>query len=74
MGSSRRGRTITFLERAAAGLDTTYTDLNHELVERTGERGFLFDNPTDRAAIGHLLEPMVRENYPTRGALLSVLV
>ncbi|WP_265523574.1 hypothetical protein [Oerskovia flava] len=61
-------------EVAVRGALTNYSDLNAELVERTGHRAFNFADPAERAAIGHLLGHVVVEDYPSRGYKLSALV
>ena len=53
---------------------TTYSDLNRELVERTGLAAFDFSQPTDRAAMGHLLFRVVDSAFQETGLMLSALV
>ena len=53
---------------------TTYTELNDELVRRTGERRFDFSLQSDRNAVGHLLFLIVNVNRPTTGLMISALV
>lgn len=67
--------TTEILDEVAArrGL-TNYTDLNAELIERTGLAGFNFADASERAAMGHLLGRVVAEDYPNRGFMLSALV
>jgi hypothetical protein len=54
---------------------TTYTDMNDELVRRTGLRRFDFSSAADRAAMGYLLGLIVTErNRPETGLMISALV
>ena len=53
---------------------TTYSDLNRELVERTGFAAFDFSQPADRAAMGHLLGRVVESASQETGLMLSALV
>ncbi|MBO3084117.1 hypothetical protein [Cellulomonas fengjieae] len=67
------GRTY-LIEVARRGEDTSYTELNRELVERTGLPGFDFSSELGRAAMGHLLYLIVSRDYPDSGFMLSALV
>ncbi|QDB80780.1 hypothetical protein FE251_09530 [Georgenia wutianyii] len=53
---------------------TTYTELNRELTERTGRPGFNFDSQAERAAMGYLLGRVVEHTRPESGCMLSALV
>jgi hypothetical protein len=65
---------LAFLvERARAGL-TNYTDLNRELVGRTGLAAFDFGQAADRAALGHLLGLVADRTFADSGLLISALV
>jgi len=67
--------TLQFLiERARLPSLTTYTELNAVLVRRTGLRGFDFDRPDERAAMGELLARVVERNHPQTGLMISALV
>jgi len=61
------------VERARAGL-TNYTDLNRELVRRTGLAAFDFGQAADRAALGHLLGLVAERTFADSGLLISALV
>jgi hypothetical protein len=61
-------------EVASRGALTNYTELNTQLIERTGHRGFNFADASERAAMGHLLGRVVAEDYPSRRFMLSALV
>lgn len=61
------------MERARAGL-TNYTDLNRELVRRTGLAAFDFGQAADRAALGHLLGLVADRTFTESGLLISALV
>ena len=61
------------VERARAGL-TDYTDLNRELVRRTGLAAFDFGQAADRAALGHLLGLVADRTFADSGLLISALV
>jgi hypothetical protein len=68
------GACLDFLvERARAGL-TNYTDLNRELVGRTGLAAFDFGQAADRAALGHLLGLVADRTFADSGLLISALV
>ncbi|MHC5903915.1 hypothetical protein ACVNF4_08410 [Streptomyces sp. S6] len=66
------------IELAGRRKDTNYTELSNTLAERTGCRAFDFSSAGDRAAMGHLLWLIVREDQqldPAEPALmLSALV
>lgn len=62
------------IEHARQRVFTTYTELNHELVRRTGLKGFDFSLESDRAAVGHLLWLIVERNRPETGFMISALV
>ena len=62
------------LEVARRRGQTTYTELNRELTERTGHPGFNFDSQAERAAMGHLLGLVVERTRPESGLMLSALV
>jgi hypothetical protein len=61
------------VERARVGL-TNYTDLNRELVRRTGLAAFDFGQAADRAALGHLLGLVADRTFADTGLLISALV
>jgi hypothetical protein len=61
------------VERAGAGL-TNYTDLNRELVRRTGLAAFDFGQAADRAALGYLLGLVADRTFADSGLLISALV
>jgi hypothetical protein len=61
------------VERAQVGL-TNYTDLNRELVRRTGLAAFDFGQAADRAALGHLLGLVADRTFADSGLLISALV
>lgn len=61
-------------ERVRSGLTASYTELNNELVERTGARAFDFSSEKDRAAVGYLLGQIVERDFPTRRFMLSAVV
>jgi hypothetical protein len=61
------------VERARVGL-TNYTDLNRELVGRTGLAAFDFGEAADRAALGHLLGLVADRTFADSGLLISALV
>lgn len=66
---------IDFLkERARLGRDTSYTELNTVLAQRTSLRSFDFHEQSDRAAMGHLLGLIVDETLPSVRFMLSSLV
>ncbi|WP_199444335.1 hypothetical protein [Umezawaea beigongshangensis] len=63
------------VEQAALQRTTTYTELNAVLVRRTGVKGFDFGLPSERAALGDLLERVVEDCFAeTGGLLISALV
>jgi hypothetical protein len=62
------------IERARLGRDTSYTEMNTVLVGRTGLAGFDFDLERDRAAMGHLLGLIVKQNRPVTERMISALV
>jgi hypothetical protein len=61
------------VERARAGL-TNYTDLNRELVRRTGLAPFDFSQAAGRAALGHLLGLVADRTFEENRLLISALV
>ncbi len=64
-----------YLEDMARDADlTSYSELNAELVRRTGRRPFDFGQVADRAAVGYLLGRIVDHNYSRTGLMLSALV
>jgi hypothetical protein len=63
------------IERAGLGRTTSYTEMNSVLERRTGLRRFDFNSQADRAAMGHLLGLIVKEqNRPETGLMISALV
>jgi hypothetical protein len=52
----------------------SYTDLNLELVRRTGRSRFDFNMDRDQAAVGALLGEVTEGTYDEIGAMLSSLV
>lgn len=68
--------TANFLiERARLRKDTSYTELNAVLAQRTGHKMFDFSNPADRGAVGHLLGAVVEQTYDEEHpVMLSALV
>lgn len=61
-------------ERARLEKDTSYTELDAVLAQRTGLRPFDFDREDERAAMGHLLGLVVEDTYGSIGCMLSALV
>ncbi|MGC2865690.1 hypothetical protein ACMG4H_12650 [Corynebacterium glutamicum] len=61
-------------ETARIGGKTTYTDLNREISEKTGQPGFDFSSPEGRNAMSDLLGHVVEQTYPEHQAMLSALV
>jgi hypothetical protein len=71
--------TAFLVERARLGSTTTYTEMDAELVRRTGLRRFDFSQVEERAAIGELLGRIVRSDidqtaYADGPLMLSALV
>lgn len=71
--------TAFLVERAKLGRTTTYTEMDAELVRRTGLRRFDFSQVEERAAIGELLGRIVRSDisqtaYADGPLMLSALV
>lgn len=68
--------TASFLmERARLRRDTSYTELNAVLVNRTGHKMFDFSSPADRGAMGDLLGAVVEQTYDEENpVMLSALV
>ncbi|MCP2261855.1 hypothetical protein LX15_005582 [Streptoalloteichus tenebrarius] len=62
------------VECARLETKTTYKKLNAALVDRTGLRGFDFSQPSEPAAIGHLLYLAVERNLPESQHMISALV
>jgi hypothetical protein len=62
------------VERARLEKLTSYTELDANLVQRTGLPGFDFSRADERAAMGHLLYLIVELNRPAAGLMISVLV
>jgi hypothetical protein len=62
------------IERARLRKVTSYTELNTTLERRTGLCAFDFAHADERAAMGHLLDLVVRRDFPATGLMLSVLV
>jgi hypothetical protein len=66
---------LAFLvERARLAKLTSYTELNATLERRTGLPGFDFGRADERAAMGHLLYPIIERNRPSTGLMISAPV
>lgn len=59
---------------ARLGRDTTYTNLNRDISEKTGQPGFDFSSPEGRNAMSDLLGHVVEKTYPEHQVMLSALV
>jgi hypothetical protein len=62
------------VERAQIGRDTSYTELNTVLAQRTTARTFDFDLDSERGALGELLGDVSLLERPTCGHLISAIV
>lgn len=62
------------IKRARLRRVTSYTELNAVIARRTGLTGFDFAHPDERAAMGHLLGLIVKQDFPRTGLMLSALV
>ncbi|MHA2790160.1 hypothetical protein ACXZ66_13640 [Corynebacterium sp. S7] len=61
-------------KKAGRGSTVTYTELNLELKESTGQEAFNFEHPEGRNAIGDLLGDVAEKSYDENNVLLSAIV